>query len=104
MKLALILTAAAAALALGVIAPASARPFTPSMSCGSAAGLVAGQGAVVLSTSPTTYDRYVRGYGYCAQGEYLERAFVQTRDAQACLIGYTCSTREPFPDFGRRGF
>lgn len=104
MKITLILSAAAATLALSALSPASARPFAPSMTCDAAAGLVAGQGAVVLSTSPTTYDRYVRGYGFCAHGEYLERAFVQTRDAPACLIGYTCTTREPYPIFGRRGF
>jgi hypothetical protein len=97
------LIALSAALSIASAAQAGARPFTPAMSCDAAAGLVASNGAVLLNTSPTTFDRFVRGYGYCAYGEYLERAFVQTRDAPACLIGFTCTSREPFPRFGNGG-
>jgi hypothetical protein len=94
---------AAAAMALAAVFPASARPYTTAMSCDAAAGLVASNGAVLLNTSPTTFDRFVRGYGFCAYGEYLERAFVQTRDTPACLIGYTCTPRDPFMRFGNGG-
>ncbi len=34
--------------------------MTRDMGCDQAAGLVAKQGAVVLRTGPTTYDRYIR--------------------------------------------
>ena len=73
------------------------------MSCGQAAGIVASNGAAVLSTSPTTYDRFVHDRRFCAYGEYIDPAYVQTRDASACFIGYTCTSREPFPAFGRGG-
>jgi hypothetical protein len=86
----------AAAIGTSALSPASARPYTPAMSCNAAASLVESSGAVVLSTSPTTFDRFVSSYGFCAYDEYLERAFVQTRDTPACLIGYTCTPHEPF--------
>jgi hypothetical protein len=37
---------------------------TRDMSCDQAAGLVANQGAVVLRTGPTTYDRYIRHWSF----------------------------------------
>lgn len=94
---------AAAAIVLCALAPASARPFTPAMSCDAAAGVVAANGSAVLSTSQSTYDRYVRDRRFCAYGEYIEPAYVQTRDASSCLVGYTCTSREPYPIFGRGG-
>ena len=94
---AIILSAATAV----AISPASARPFTPGMSCGAAASIVAQNGAIVLSTSPTTYDRYVSDRRFCAYGEHIEPGYVATRDTPACLIGYTCVSRE-FDIFRRR--
>ena len=96
------LTVAAALLAAGATG-ASARPYTPALSCGEAAGLVAANGAAVMSTSPTTFDRFVHDRRFCAYGEYIDPAYVQARDTNACFIGYTCTSREPFPAFGRRG-
>jgi hypothetical protein len=87
-----LITAAAATSA--ALSPASARPFTPGMSCGAAASIVAQNGAIVLSTSPTTYDRYVFDRRFCSYGEHIEPAYVQTRETPACLIGYTCVSRE----------
>lgn len=85
---------AAAAFALPALDAASARPFTPAMSCGAAAGIVAANGAIVLSTSPTTYDRFVHDRRFCAYGESIEAAYVPTRETNACLIGYTCKSRD----------
>ena len=90
----------AAALA-AAMSPASARPFTPSMSCGAAAGVVAQNGAIVLSTSQTTYDRFVLDRRFCSYGEHIEPAYVQTRDTGSCLIGYTCISRDIEPNFRR---
>ena len=93
----------AAALSVLSAAGAQARPFVPAMSCGQAAGLVAASGAAVLSTSQTTYDRFVHDRRFCSYGEYLDPAYVQTRDASACFIGYTCTSRDPYIRFGRSG-
>ena len=101
MRRTLTLITAAALIAPIALSPASARPFTPGMSCGAAASIVAQNGAIVLSTSPTTYDRYVADRRFCSYGEHIEPAYVQTRDTASCLIGYTCVSRELEPFFRR---
>jgi hypothetical protein len=74
---------------------AQSRPLTLRMSCAQAQGLVASQKAIVLSTGPFTYDRYVGSYGYCAPGETLDPAWVPTADTAQCPVGYRCITRTP---------
>lgn len=80
--------------------PAEARPDTRNMSCAQAAALVRREGAAVLSTSSTTFDRYVRDISFCSGGEVLRPEWVATRDAPQCYIGYTCYTpsRDRFGD------
>jgi hypothetical protein len=70
-------------------AEAQERPSTLAMSCAQANRLVATRGAVVLSTGPYTYDRYVGG-NFCAINESTEPAWVPTADAAQCFIGYRC--------------
>jgi len=83
--------AVAAGLAMAVAGTAQAqRPATPSMSCSAAAALVAQRGAIVLTTGPNTYDRYVRDLSFCAGSEELKPEWVRTRDKAQCFIGYTC--------------
>jgi hypothetical protein len=74
---------------------AQSHPLTLRMSCTQAQGLVASQRAIVLSTGPVAYDRYVGSYGYCALGETLDPAWVPTADTAQCPIGYRCVTRTP---------
>jgi len=80
-------------------AHAQRRPFSPAMSCGAVAHLVQANGAVVIRTSPTTYDRYVVHRGFCSPHETIRPAWVVTRDSNACNIGYTCeiSTNRRWP-------
>ena len=66
---------------------------TTRMGCAAARDLVTRQGAIVLRTGATTYDRYVATRAYCMVTEITETAFVPTADARNCLIGYKC--REP---------
>ena len=77
---------------------AQARPYTPRLSCAAVAAIVYSRGAVVLSTSPTTYDRYVRDRSLCEYTEVLQPAWVFTADNPQCFIGYTCfeSDRDRF--------
>jgi hypothetical protein len=63
------------------------------MTCAQAAGIVASQGAVVLYTGPTTFDRYVRDSSFCARGETAQYAWVRTSDVAQCLIGGTCQQK-----------
>jgi len=81
--------AIAAALAAGAM-PAQARPDSRSMTCAAAAAMVAQRGAVVMSTGPNTYDRYVSSLASCSAAEQLRPEWVPTRDQPKCFVGYTC--------------
>lgn len=72
-----------------------ARPYSPGLPCHSIQTLIFTKGAVVLSTGPFTYDRFVRDQGYCVLGEITEPAWVITSDQRECFIGYTCGERQP---------
>ncbi len=51
---------------------------------------MASQGAVVLRTSPTTYDRYVRDSSFCPHPQTARTAVVRTADAAQCPVGGVC--------------
>ncbi|MDJ1159546.1 hypothetical protein QNA08_15020 [Chelatococcus sp. SYSU_G07232] len=95
-------------LSLGLVAAlvatavhAQSRPYAPRMSCRAVAGLVAARGAVVISTGPTTYDRYVRDRRFCEITEVTQPAWVPTADSPQCFIGYTCKEAETEDFFPR---
>lgn len=69
---------------------AQSLPLTTRMSCDQARSLVAIQGAIVLSTSATTYERYVESGRYCVRGEIATPALVPTADTPRCLVGSRC--------------
>jgi hypothetical protein len=71
-------------------AMAQSHPLTTGMTCNQARSLVAAQGAVVLNTSATAYDRYVASSAYCGLGELAGPAWAPTRDAPRCPIGSRC--------------
>ncbi len=71
------------------------RPSVDRMTCAQAAGLVAASGAIVLSTGPYTYNRFVAHVGHCLRGEMIEPTWVTTRDAPQCYIGFICRERPP---------
>lgn len=87
MKTVLVLAALA-----GLPAGAMAQPAgtTAGMTCDQARQLVASQGAIVLHTSPTTYDRYVRDSSFCERSSMARPAWVRTADAARCPIGGVC--------------
>ncbi len=86
-----LLAATASALILSTSLAHAQRPNTTVMTCNQAVNLVNSQGAIVLSTGRFTYDRFVSGFGFCFQGQYLKRAYVPTLDNQRCRIGYICT-------------
>jgi hypothetical protein len=67
---------------------------TLTMTCATARGIVASQGAVVLRTGPTTYDRYVRDSSFCALHETARPAWVRTVDTAQCPVGGVCRSIE----------
>jgi hypothetical protein len=86
----LLILAATGALAEG-------RPSTTAMTCAQARALVTRSGAIVLSTGPNLYDRYVASEIACPTGLYGRPAFVPTRDNPQCNIGLYCTAMTPFP-------
>ncbi|MGU3361321.1 hypothetical protein ACLBWX_13405 [Methylobacterium sp. M6A4_1b] len=72
------------------VAQAQARPDTRAMTCAEASALVARAGAIVLSTGPVTYARFVRDGGFCPLPETTQPSWEITRDDPKCFVGYTC--------------
>lgn len=87
------LLAALALLLVGPEAVAQSNPSTLQMSCAQVRGLIAARGAIVLNTGPTTYERFVGGYGYCVLGETPQPAWAPTADTAQCPVGYRCAPR-----------
>jgi hypothetical protein len=85
-------------LSLAAGAALAQRPSTLGMSCAQAVDLVRARGAVVLGTGGHTYDRYVAAPGYCLPGEYVYWAYVPTRDAGQCRVGFVCEPGSPLFD------
>jgi ribonuclease BN (tRNA processing enzyme) len=77
-----------------VEAPAQTEALAQHMTCSQAAGLVRSQGAILLHTSPTTYDRYVSGSGGCMRDQFAEPAWIHASDTTQCFIGYRCRQNE----------
>lgn len=68
---------------------ANARPDTRKMSCGELQQMIQSRHAVVLTTGPNTYDRYVRQFGNeCDWPQVPMSAYVQSRDGHCPL--YRC--------------
>jgi hypothetical protein len=76
----------------GMSTSALAQPTatTLNMTCDQARQIVASQGAVVLHTSPTTYDRYVRDSSFCAHSATAQPAWIRTADSAQCPVGGIC--------------
>lgn len=74
-------------------AMAQRRPSTLGMSCAQAQGLVRATGAIVLSTGPHTYDRFVANRRFCTPDEEEIPTWAPTRDTPQCMVGYRCEMR-----------
>jgi hypothetical protein len=79
---------------LSTTAMAQSSRTTLTMTCAQARGLVTAQGAAVLHTGPTTYDRYVRDGSFCAAQEIVRPTWVRTADVTQCPIGGVCRSIE----------
>jgi hypothetical protein len=72
-----------AALLLAATSLAEARPDTRTMGCQELQQLIQSRRAVVLTTGPNTYDRYVRQFGNeCDWPDVPRSAYVPTRDGR----------------------
>jgi len=81
---------------LAATAVAEARPDSRGMDCAEIRAMIQSRRAVVLTTGPNTYDRYVRQFGNeCDWPEVPMSAYVPARDGH-CPV-YRCE--EPVNNF-----
>lgn len=80
------------------IAAAQTRPSTVTRPCAASQRDVQTNGAIVLGTGGFTYDRFVRDRSFCLRDEVLKPAWVQSRDSEACFVGYRCTNEPPWFD------
>ena len=82
------------ALALILAAPLAHADYSSAdMTCQEVQSLIGTNGAAVIWTSPTTYDRYVSTQSYCVSGEYLKADWIMASDRCDCLV-YRCQTED----------
>ena len=75
---------------------AQSRPSSLERSCAANRQSVAASGAIVLGTGGQTFDRFVRDRGFCQHGDFLEPAWVPSRDTAQCFVGYRCKVDSPW--------
>lgn len=79
-----------------VPALAQARPSAPDRTCAANRQSVLANGAIVLGTGGPTFDRFVRDRGFCEHGDFLEPAWIPSRDTAQCFVGYRCKVDSPW--------
>ena len=75
--------------------PALARPDARAMTCAGLNALIAREGAVVVTTGPHTYQRFVASWGFCDPWEMLQPVYQVTADNRRCVVHSICGDR-PF--------
>ena len=80
---------------IGIGTVAFARPSTLSMTCREAQALLASKGALVMTTGPHTYERFLAGDNYCMIAEWPDAASAPTKDVRSCPLGFICRTGSP---------
>jgi hypothetical protein len=90
MKRVLVFLIAASATTGAIAQNVQTAPMTLTMTCAQARYLVASRGAVILRTSPGSFDRYVRDSTFCVAQTTTEPAWVRTADVAQCPVGNTC--------------
>jgi len=68
-------------------------PDSLDMSCAAAQSIVREQGAAVIASGPSIYDRFVTDQGYCTIGQTTFPAWIPTTDSPQCFVGYRCRER-----------
>lgn len=69
----------------------AARSDSRQMTCKQAQDLVRERGSIVLTTGPSTFDRFVASGRYCEpQTAQVRAKFAPTRDNPQCPAGYRC--------------
>jgi hypothetical protein len=75
------------------LAQSTARIPGPALRCGAVLAAVNQQGAALVDTGPTTYDRLVRDVGFCGIEQTTEPLYGPAADTPQCFLGYRCRDR-----------
>ncbi len=69
----------------------SARPDTRQMTCAQAQSLVKQRGSVVMTTGPSTFDKFIANVSYCLpEANMMRPKFAPTKDNPKCPVGNKC--------------
>ena len=69
----------------------SGRPDTRQLTCAQAQSLVKQRGSVVMTTGPTTFDKFISNVSYCLPDSNMMRPkFAPTKDNPKCPVGNKC--------------
>ncbi|MEO0978557.1 MAG: hypothetical protein AAFY24_14920 [Pseudomonadota bacterium] len=83
--------AVATLMASASVTHAQARPDTRQLTCAQAQALVKQRGSVVMTTGPTTFDKFVATSNYCSpDAKMLRPKFAPTKDNKKCAVGNQC--------------
>ena len=86
-----ILAAVVVALAAAAVpSPADARPDVREMSCAAVNDLVDRSGVIVVTTGPSTFQRFVSGLRYCDRYQSLSPFRTAASDTPACVVESIC--------------
>ncbi len=85
---------------LSAIKAQAARVDARKLSCSQAQSLVQERGSVVMTFTPTTYDKIVKNRWFCDIGDNTRSFYTPTADNPRCLVGKKCVPRSP--GIGRR--
>lgn len=67
------------------------RPDTRQLTCSQAQSLVKDRGSVVMTTGPTTFDKFVANAGFCeSRSNSLRARYAPTKDNPKCAVGFRC--------------
>ena len=73
----------------------SARPDTRKMTCAQAQALVKKRGSVVMTTGPSTFEKFISDARYCVPRTISVRpVFAPTRDNPQCAVGNRCFSNQ----------
>jgi hypothetical protein len=78
------------ALAIPGPAPAQSRPDARALTCDATRRLVDGAGAIVVTTGPYTFERFVASAQFCERRDTLIPMWIATRDQAQCPVGFRC--------------
>lgn len=78
-------------LTVSLVQAQSGRPDTRQLTCKQAQELVKKSGSIVMTTGPSTFEKFVASARYCQpQANQVRAKFAPTRDNPECAVGYRC--------------